>query len=372
MNLEEEFFNILLAQKTYGQYRVFGKSLRLPTEYQEVEYIESTGTQYINIGQNIQKNYKIEIGFAYSSFAGQYPTVFGSVSCEIYTDTNGNVRSYGAITISQPTQFVLNQKADIKATISADIIINQMLFAYNTGVEIKYFSEGKMYYFRKYNNNNELLMYLIPCYRKADNVIGMYDLVNGVFYTNQGTGTFLKGNNVIYNATSPFNFYKGNTLVSTFYPSTPLVLNGIGTVKDYWQNWNGLVNRKIGVVDMGSLSWDYSANYQVFSASVPTLKVYSFNEDVYALCSKYEVQAKAGIMDNVQEGKAMINHTNRIVRVKDQNYTTAQTFKTAMSGVYLYYELATPTTETINSLMLPKGITKITDANGVELEFETI
>ena len=37
---------------------------------------------------------------------------------------------------------------------------------------------------------------LIPCYRKSDGEIGMYDLVNSVFYTNDGTGTFLKGNNV--------------------------------------------------------------------------------------------------------------------------------------------------------------------------------
>ena len=44
--------------------------------------------------------------------------------------------------------------------------------------------------------------------------------------------------------------------------------------------------------------------------------------------------------------------------------------KTFMQGKTIYYELATPTTETINSLMLPKGITKVTDANGVELEIE--
>ena len=35
---------------------------------------------------------------------------------------------------------------------------------------------------------------LIPCYRKVDNVAGMYDLVNDVFYTNEGTGEFIIGN----------------------------------------------------------------------------------------------------------------------------------------------------------------------------------
>ena len=30
----------------------------------------------------------------------------------------------------------------------------------------------------------------VPCYRKSDNVAGMYDLLNNTFYTNNGTGSF--------------------------------------------------------------------------------------------------------------------------------------------------------------------------------------
>ena len=37
---------------------------------------------------------------------------------------------------------------------------------------------------------------LVPCYRKSDGEIGMYDLVSNTFFTNQGTGTFLKGADV--------------------------------------------------------------------------------------------------------------------------------------------------------------------------------
>jgi len=32
-----------------------------------------------------------------------------------------------------------------------------------------------------------------PCYRKSDNKPGMYDLTNGVFYTNAGSGEFIYG-----------------------------------------------------------------------------------------------------------------------------------------------------------------------------------
>jgi hypothetical protein len=39
-------------------------------------------------------------------------------------------------------------------------------------------------------------MDFVPCYRIADSVIGMYDVVNDVFYTNNGSGTFSKGSDV--------------------------------------------------------------------------------------------------------------------------------------------------------------------------------
>ena len=35
-----------------------------------------------------------------------------------------------------------------------------------------------------------------PCYRKSDNEPGMYDIVNGVFYTNEGNGKFIVGEDV--------------------------------------------------------------------------------------------------------------------------------------------------------------------------------
>lgn len=42
--------------------------------------------------------------------------------------------------------------------------------------------------------DNTLEYNFIPCYRLSDNEIGLYDIENNKFYTNQGTGIFLKGN----------------------------------------------------------------------------------------------------------------------------------------------------------------------------------
>lgn len=45
-------------------------------------------------------------------------------------------------------------------------------------------------------NDGRLVLCAVPCYRMADGVIGMYDTVNGVFYTNAGSGSFTRGNEI--------------------------------------------------------------------------------------------------------------------------------------------------------------------------------
>lgn len=41
--------------------------------------------------------------------------------------------------------------------------------------------------------DNILVRDFIPCYRKTDNVVGLYDMKNAKFYEKQGTGNFLIG-----------------------------------------------------------------------------------------------------------------------------------------------------------------------------------
>jgi len=66
---------------------------------------------------------------------------------------------------------------------------------------------GMYYYVKIYNKNDKLIFNGIPCYctTTVTNVegasceagtIGLYDTVEGKFYTNKGTGTFVKGADV--------------------------------------------------------------------------------------------------------------------------------------------------------------------------------
>ncbi len=72
---------------------------------------------------------------------------------------------------------------------------NALLFARKNNANGALQERSKM---RLYNcklwDNGTLIRNFIPCYRNSDKEAGLYDLVNNVFYTNQGTGSFIKGN----------------------------------------------------------------------------------------------------------------------------------------------------------------------------------
>ena len=110
---------------------------------------------------------------------------------------------------------------------------------------------------------------------------------------------------------------------------------------------------RIGVVDLGSLTWERTttqgSDYRFFSSGIASIvkKPSSLNDVANIICSKYK--AERGNGPNAQEVGVGI-HTNGNILIYDTAYAsaTASDFKTAMNGVYLYYELATPTESTLD------------------------
>lgn len=49
---------------------------------------------------------------------------------------------------------------------------------------------------QKWYSGTNLVRHLVPCYRTADGVIGMYDLVTAAFFTNAGGGLLIKGSDM--------------------------------------------------------------------------------------------------------------------------------------------------------------------------------
>lgn len=198
------------------------KSL-LPIKYQQVEYIESTGTQYIDTGIVSNSDLSIsttllfnQVGTDVSNGVCPYGA-FETNNYLYWRCSNTYEKSsvcYGSGMNLAPAGFNIQEKIVIgnnkhtfycigvdgqKRIMHVDAqsfsgTKNIFIFAQN-GTSTSRYSKMQLYDFKISNDTNELRNF-IPCYRKSDNEIGLYDLVENKFYTNAGTGTFLKGINV--------------------------------------------------------------------------------------------------------------------------------------------------------------------------------
>ena len=187
----------------------------LPNEYQEVEYIESTGTQFIDTDFSIFNNttwdFEFDIEFTrFYDYVALIGVESGVTSHEAWVTADGYF--YLRYNNIKPTQIALatNTKYNLKINYDGSTVREYL----NSSLKVSYNSsnsllDSNLYLFRRSSNyasakiyrvklstNSELKFDFIPCYRKEDNTIGLYDLVSSTFFTNSGTGVFLKGENV--------------------------------------------------------------------------------------------------------------------------------------------------------------------------------
>lgn len=86
-----------------------------------------------------------------------------------------------------------NPKTDLQLTTSL------FIFTANSPNGVSKNTAKTRIYSCKIYNGDSIIRNYIPCYKKVsenNNIIGLYDIVEGEFYTNQGSGTFLKGGDV--------------------------------------------------------------------------------------------------------------------------------------------------------------------------------
>jgi len=204
-----------------SNYRIYGNGVNqegnnLPAEYQEVEYIESTGTQYIDTGVVPTSQTGVEISF--SDFENTtWSTLFGSVTAyvvesryKISSEENGdklyaflgdkikiefNSSGEHNIKFNRPNGVLNldNIPYDISSTTFISSNLPICLFAENNSAKgIISNSKCKILNCKIYEKDN-LIRDFIPAKRNSDGAIGLYDKVNDVFYENAGTGEFVAG-----------------------------------------------------------------------------------------------------------------------------------------------------------------------------------
>ncbi|MBQ6358915.1 MAG: hypothetical protein IJI97_08230 [Clostridia bacterium] len=124
---------------------------------------------------------------------------------------------------------------------------------------------------------------------------------------------------------------------------------------------DGTVTRKYGIVDLGTLTWNRPTSApSLFASSVINDIKYNTSSSTLAnvICAKYE-QVPYTSLSSTDKIIVVIwtdSTAKGRVYIKDTAYSedTTDTFKTAMSGVYLVYELATPTAETADPFQTPQ------------------
>lgn len=134
--------------------------------------------------------------------------------------------------------------------------------------------------------------------------------------------------------------------ISTYFPNG---LKSAGDVYDELTPTKDII--RVGTVDLGSMSWTAVTVNNITrmrSYDIKTVIKYpsANNIKVNAICSKYEIQTA----NNTYVGQMGFScQNNGDIYVYDSAYTDATAFTTAMSGVMLNYELATPTEQDINA-----------------------
>lgn len=179
--------------------------------YTKLSYIESTGTQYFNTDYlpNNKTDFYIDFSVSNSISTSSFVYIFGSFddrfSLNTYKSFNGGEFYYFKsqynpyITPNVRTQISLignlfktsNGTVSISRSTSYHSSYPLMLFTrYDADAGV--FAKMKLYSFKLFDNS-VLVRDFIPCIRNIDGEVGMYDLVNDIFYVNEGSGSFNSG-----------------------------------------------------------------------------------------------------------------------------------------------------------------------------------
>lgn len=201
----------------------------LPSGYTQLEYIQSSGTQWIDTGVRVMpENYqqlkmsvtceKIGQGSGASSWlvdgsnvanAYFYMGVYNGkyyYGCGTTDHDTGIAAASGkqTFTLDIPSsKFTVSDSTDVSIStepVTASASLYLFGFNYNP---VRCYAE-KIYSCQIYTGAT-LVRDLIPC-KNAYGAVGLYDTVGAKFYANAGTGTFTAGPEIIYEPATPTNF----------------------------------------------------------------------------------------------------------------------------------------------------------------------
>lgn len=212
--------------------RKYYKYKTLSNEYKELNYIYAPAGTLINTNFIPNSNTKIDCEMKWTTSAINNYAFGAGVG---YQDRNIELYSSGATfeihysaytTIGSYTTdkyfrfvqdkglvTVYNENGSQNSTYNFgtktfDCVYNMHIFGLNRGSNNPSSYPNYLKYFKIWDNETLIRDY-VPAERISDNIIGLYDKQNGIFYTNIGSGNFEKGNYIILDGTSSdYDFYE--------------------------------------------------------------------------------------------------------------------------------------------------------------------
>lgn len=183
----------------------------LPSGYTQLEYIQSSGAQYINTGFKPNNNTRVFLTANLTSTPTGNTALFGartSANSKNYamlfippsfrSDYNNTYTQTWQITATTKRTYDKNKetttidaisKSYTNALFQADYAL--YLFAINSAGISQWYASMQMYACQIYDNGT-LVRDFVPC-KNASGAVGLYDTVEGHFYANAETGTFTAG-----------------------------------------------------------------------------------------------------------------------------------------------------------------------------------
>ena len=224
----------------------------LPSTYKQVEYIEGTGTQYIDSGYKPKAITGVSATYKFNEIATLQQRVYGTQGVTssntsigyalyingaggwsyAYNDGEGNWVAIGVTADVRRHTFRLNVNpgyysldTGLDTTLSGSITKTS---SYNLYIMAKSYSGGaaqfgnlKLYDFIIYESGTAIRKY-VPCYRVSDNAAGLCDMFNSsTFYPNAGTGTLNKGSVQYVTASTGVTAPKDHTIYAHWSVVTP-------------------------------------------------------------------------------------------------------------------------------------------------------
>lgn len=204
----------------------------IPSAYQELEYLQSTGTQYLNVGLRSEDGHRyecdvmVDVYMSESRFFGAHTNrpygrdEFG------YWDPSANhnwvigtpINLYRASATPELNRkyhldvcTISNHQSLAVDGVSLEVVaantgsqslenLDRYMFAENYMGSVGQWFVGKIYGpFTAYDTlqATEPVAQFYPVKRISDDKPGMYDVVRDIFYTNQGTGEFIMGPEIV-------------------------------------------------------------------------------------------------------------------------------------------------------------------------------